>query len=92
MFRKEDQLHRRFSRIELKAWRDNEDWRKLLRSFERLIPLKHASGLGDPGMATTLYEVSSGRIGDLSDVLKEAAIRAIVSGEERITPDMIQAV
>jgi hypothetical protein len=43
-------------------------------------------------MATTLYEVSSGRIGDLSDVLREAAIRAILSGEERITPDMIQAV
>ncbi|ANC54673.1 hypothetical protein A4249_14095 [Brevundimonas sp. GW460-12-10-14-LB2] len=92
VFRKEDQLHRRFSRIELKAWRDNEDWRKLLRSFERLIPLKHPSVLADPAMATTLYEVSSGRIGDLSDVLKEAAIRAILSGEERITPDMIQAV
>lgn len=92
VFRKEDQLHRRFSRIELKAWRDNEDWRKLLRSFERLIPLKRPSVLADPAMATTLYEVSSGRIGDLSDVLKEAAIRAILSGEERITPDMIQAV
>lgn len=92
VFRKEDQLHRRFSRIELKAWRDNEDWRKLLRSFERLIPLKHPSVLADPVMATTLYEVSSGRIGDLSDVLKEAAIRAILSGEERITPAMIQAV
>lgn len=92
VFRKEDQLHRRFSRIELKAWRDNEDWRKLLRSFERLIPLKHPSFLADPAMATTLYEVSSGRIGDLSDVLREAAIRAILSGEERINPDMIQAV
>jgi AAA+ superfamily predicted ATPase len=92
VFRKEDQLHRRFSRIELKAWRDNEDWRKLLRSFERLIPLQYPSGLADPVMATTLYEVSSGRIGDLSDILKEAAIRAILSGEERITPDMIQAV
>lgn len=91
VFRKEDQLHRRFSRIKLEAWRDNEDWRKLLRSFERLIPLKHPSVLAQPEMATTLYEVSNGRIGDLSDVLKEAAIRAILSGEERITPDMIQA-
>nr|WP_314428770.1 TniB family NTP-binding protein [uncultured Brevundimonas sp.] len=92
VFNKEDQLHRRFSRIKLEAWRDNDDWRKLLRSFERLIPLKHPSSLAQPEMATTLYEVSSGRIGDLSDVLREAAIRAILSGEERITPDMIQAV
>lgn len=92
VFRKEDQLYRRFARVELKAWRDNEDWRKLLRSFERLVPLKHPSFLADPRMATTLYEVSSGRIGDLSDVLKEAAIRAILTGEERITPEMIQAV
>jgi hypothetical protein len=91
VFRKEDQLHRRFTRIKLEAWRDNEDWRKLLRSFERLIPLKHPSFLAQPEMATTLYEVSSGRIGDLSDVLREAAIQAILSGEERITPDMIQA-
>lgn len=91
VFRKEDQLHRRFTRIKLEAWRDNEDWRKLLRSFERLIPLKHPSFLSQPEMATTLYEVSSGRIGDLSDVLREAAIQAILSGEERITPDMIQA-
>ena len=92
VFRKEDQLYRRFSRVELKAWRDNEDWRKLLRSFERLVPLKHPSFLAESRMATTLYEVASGRIGDLSDVLREAAIRAIVSGEERITPKMIQAV
>lgn len=92
VFRQEDQLHRRFTRIKLEPWRDNEDWRKLLRSFERLIPLKHPSFLAEPEMATTLYEVSSGRIGDLSDVLKEAAFQAISSGEERITPEMIQAV
>lgn len=91
VFRKEDQLHRRFTRIKLEAWRDNEDWRKLLRSFERLIPLKHPSFLARPEIATSLYEVSSGRIGDLSDVLREAAIRAITSGEERITPEIIRA-
>lgn len=90
VFRKEDQLHRRFSRIKLEAWNDNEDWRKLLRSFERLIPLKQPSFLGQPEIATTLYEVSSGRIGDLSDVLREAALQAVKSGEERITPDMIR--
>lgn len=91
VFRKEDQLHRRFSRIKLEAWDDNADWRKLLRSFERLIPLKRPSFLGQPEMATTLYEVSCGRIGDLSDVLREAALVAVSSGEERITPEMIQA-
>ncbi|MBD3833018.1 MAG: TniB family NTP-binding protein [Brevundimonas sp.] len=90
VFRKEDQLHRRFFRMRLERWPYDENWRKLLRSFERLVPLRNPSALDDDGIARTLHEVSSGRIGDLSDVLQEAALRAVLSGEERITADMIQ--
>lgn len=87
---KDDQLHRRFFRMTLERWPYDEDWRKLLRSFQMLIPLRNPSCLDDEGIARTLHEVSSGRIGDLSDILQEAALRAVVSGKERITADMLQ--
>lgn len=90
VFHKDDQLHRRFHRIELTRWPYDENWRKLLRSFEVLIPLRHPSNLGSPEIAKTLHDVSSGRLGDLSDILMEAALRAVLSGEERITRDSIQ--
>lgn len=90
VFHKDDQLHRRFSRATLERWPYDEDWRTLLRSFQMLIPLRKPSCLDDEGIARTLHEVSSGRIGDLSYVLHDAALLAVQSGEERITADLIR--
>lgn len=90
VFRKEDQLHRRFSRFEMKRWKQTADWAKLLTSFERIIPLAEPSRLFDPEISNRLFAYSNGIIGELSEILKQAAISAALSGKERIELDMIR--
>ena len=90
VFRKEDQLHRRFSRFEMKRWKQTADWAKLLTSFERIIPLAEPSRLFEPEMANKLYAYSNGIIGELSEILKQAAVTALAGGKERIELDMIR--
>lgn len=78
------QLASRFHRIELPLWRMDTEYRKLLASFERMLPLKSASKLHRDPLATQLLAMTEGTIGELSMVLKIAAITAVRTGVERI--------
>ena len=80
------QLANRFEPMVLPLWEVGTDYRKLLASFEMLLPLKKASMLSDPNMAINLRSMSEGTIGDLSLLLNRLAINAIKTGREQITP------
>lgn len=90
-FHKEDQLHKRFRRIELKRMQRGDEWRKILRAYEKLIPLRRPSELTETSLSERLYTLSSGIIGELSNLLYDSAIAAIRSGEERITEALIKS-
>jgi len=75
------QLASRFHRAELALWRE---YRKLLASFERMLPLKRPSKLAREPVATKLLAMTEGTIGELSTLLKTAAIYAVRTGVERI--------
>lgn len=78
------QLASRFHRAELPLWRMDQEYRKLLASFERMLPLKRASKLHRDPLATQLLAMTEGTIGELSTVLKIAAITAVRTGVEQI--------
>ncbi len=78
------QLASRFHRAELPLWRMDREYRKLLASFERMLPLKRASKLHQDQLATQLLAMTEGTIGELSTVLKIAAITAVRTGVEQI--------
>jgi hypothetical protein len=78
------QLASRFHRTELPLWRMDKEYRKLLASVERMLPLKSASKLHRDPLATQLLAMTEGTIGELSMVLKIAAITAVRTGVERI--------
>lgn len=78
------QLASRFHRTELPLWRMDKEYRKLLASFERMLPLKSASKLHRDPLAIQLLAMTEGTIGELSMVLKIAAITAVRTGVERI--------
>ena len=61
----------------------------LLASFERVLPLLERSNLAGRELAFPLFELSKGSIGQLTRVLRRAAVEAIRSGEERITPEIL---
>ena len=78
------QLASRFHRAELALWRMVREYRKLLASFERMLPLKRPSKLAREPVATKLLAMTEGTIGELSTLLKTAAIYAVRTGVERI--------
>ena len=69
----------------------NEDYLRLLPSFEPALRLEQASNLVDPVLATKILTLSGGTIGEISTLLTRAASRAIDDGSERITSATLDA-
>jgi hypothetical protein len=82
-------LASRFSRAELPLWRMGREYRKLLASFERMLPLQRPSHLAREPLATTLLAMTEGTIGELATLLKRAAIDAIRPGAARIAASVL---
>jgi hypothetical protein len=86
------QLANRFEPAVLPQWKLNTDYRKLLATFELIIPLEQPSDLQSQLIATEVYSMSSGWIGEINEILTRSAIKAINSGEERITLDILRSI
>lgn len=84
------QLANRFRPLVLPKWVLNDEFRKLLASFERLLPLRQPSRLHAPELAAELLALSEGTIGDLATVLTLATEAAIRSGQERIDRPLLR--
>lgn len=86
------QLANRFEPVVLPQWKLNTDYRKLLATFELIIPLEQPSDLQSQLIATEIFSMSSGWIGEINEILTRSAIKAISSGEERITLDVLRSI
>lgn len=78
------QLSNRFEPAVLPRWSFDTEFLRLLASFERMLPLREPSNLHETGLATKVFSLSEGYIGELSRLLTEAAAEAVESGRERI--------
>lgn len=83
------QLANRFEPALLPRWTFDADFLRLLASFERMLPLVEASNLHDTMLATKLFSMSEGYLGELSNLLTQAATYAVESGHERIDAKLI---
>ncbi|MHB8355148.1 MAG: TniB family NTP-binding protein [Vulcanimicrobiaceae bacterium] len=79
----------RFDVVSLPLWKIDAEFQRLLASFERVLPLRSPSQLHAPELAKKLHFLSEGNIGNLSRLLSACARAAIESGEERITPAIV---
>ncbi|MGZ2746200.1 TniB family NTP-binding protein [Burkholderia stagnalis] len=86
------QLANRFEPALLPRWELNNDFLRLLASFERMLPLREASNLHDTALASRLFSMSEGYIGELSRVLTKAAACAVESGAERIDAKVLDRI
>jgi hypothetical protein len=84
------QIQNRFEQVVLPKWKCDRDFRQLLMSIERVLPLKEPSNLHSKEMAQLLYAKCEGTIGELSKLLNLVAENAILSGLERITLDGVR--
>ena len=86
------QLANRFEPRNLPRWRLDTRYRQLLASFEYVLPLAEESNLTEKEMATKLLDMSGGTIGELSKLIRRAAIETIRQGREKISPSLLEEV
>lgn len=86
----DDQLANRFEPIALPRWSYNEEFRELLRTLEALLPLRRPSNLAKPALAQKVLAAAEGILGEVVTILTRAAVRAVTTGTEAITVEMIE--
>jgi hypothetical protein len=86
------QIASRFPGFELPRWQQNEDMRRFLAGFERQLPLRLPSKIADNrSMVSRILNASGGITGEITSLLSRAAVAAIRTKAERITPELLQA-
>jgi len=91
LLRVSDQIQSRFKVKPLMPWKLSKRFQILLANFEELLPLKKPSDLASKAVATQIAELDLNTFGAIAAFLDEAAEKAIRSGAEMITPDIIQS-
>lgn len=86
------QLSNRFDHAVLPRWSNDEEFLRLLATFERAIPLREPSNLVDGTLADKIYSMSEGYIGEISRLLVSAAVRAIETRHERIDKKILNGI
>ena len=87
----DEQLANRFEPMILQRWTMNADYLRLLASFEQLFALQQSSSLPEPALARKILHISGGTIGEISSLLRQAAIEAIDRGTEQITGELLDS-
>jgi hypothetical protein len=64
----------------------------LLATLQKRIPVKYPSDLDSPESLLTIVNRAEGSLGDIFDLVKAAAIKAIESGEEKISLKLIKGI
>jgi len=80
----DSQLANRFEPAILPKWTMDEEYLRLLTSFEAIMPLRKPSDLTREDIAMKILSLSGGTIGEISTILKKAALQAIATKKECI--------
>lgn len=83
------QMRSRFKPLALARWTADRSYRGFLNTYEKLLPLAKPSGLGGEEMAGLIFRAGGVAIGGTVYLIKEAAVMAIRSGEEKITTEIV---
>lgn len=86
------QLANRFEPVALPRWTLDREFRMLLMSFEQVLPLRNPSNLAGKELATTLFSMSEGTIGEVANLLCTAAAAAIRTGQEQIDGPLLKQI
>lgn len=87
------QLSNRFEPAILKSWtKKPEDFIAFLKAYERQLPLQQASNISQRSIATAIFKLGEGLLGEYVSILKKSAIYALESGEEKITLETLSKI
>jgi hypothetical protein len=88
---KDEQLANRLHPVWMPTWRLDQEFRRLLASFEVSMPLRERSRLQDKQTAALILELSEGLLGEVRDLLCMSVEHALRSGRESIDADLIRS-
>ncbi len=83
------QLANRFEPKILSKWQFDEEYLRLLASFEKILPLKEPSLLIEKSTANAILMKSEGLLGEISKILELSTILAIETGMEKINKNIL---
>ncbi|MGW8188921.1 MULTISPECIES: TniB family NTP-binding protein [Sphingomonas] len=83
------EMSTRFREVHVGPVENGDDFQGVLAALERDIPLARASNLKHPSLAGLLNEMSEGLVGEVAQLLEDAALRAIDDGDEQVTQDVL---
>lgn len=86
------QTYSRFKFMCLPTWRDDNDFRNLLSTFERVLPLKKVSDLAADQLYRRILVMSEGILANIEEILQDAARIAIETGAERIDAHILKEI
>lgn len=88
--RVDPQMANRFKSVFLGKWQCDTDFSSLLKTFEKTLPLKEPSNLMSKALQDEIHYMSEGVLGEVSEIIREAAVLALRSGKEKITMDILR--
>ncbi len=88
-FNADAQMSSRFHPYELPRWNLGKGLGTLLKTLERRTPLKNASDLHMPSLMSAIHARAESNLGDICDLVKEAAVKAIRTGDEKISQPLL---
>ncbi|NJO25515.1 MAG: AAA family ATPase [Bacteroidia bacterium] len=87
------QVANRFEPINLISWNKKpEDFIAFLKRYEQRLPLKNASNLAQRELASKIFKMGEGLLGEYVTILKKAGVLAIESKDEKITLDILSKI
>jgi hypothetical protein len=88
----DEQLTNRFEPLALPLWRDDNEYRGLLRTLEALMPLKKPSRLARDFVAQKILGQAEGILGEIIAIVTKSAVQAIQTGRESISAEVIDEI
>jgi len=88
--RSDAQLENRFEPFILPSWSNDNEFMRLLVSFQKILPLRKPSNLLDPDIRSIILDRSECTIGEISALLTRAACEAICSKKEYIDREVLE--
>lgn len=85
----DQQLADRFEAVELPPWHNDNDFRRLLASFQAILPLRKRSDLQAPDIRQELLRRTEGITVRIVRLLEQLAVEAVRSGAEEIALDRL---
>lgn len=82
----------RFRIVTLPLWQLDKEFQAMVNKFEKVLPLKQPSRLAEPATVKYLHGITEGNLGNLRSLLREAAKKAIITGQEYINYQLLESV